>query len=209
MSAPEIEPKDRTTVLVHYYRAMVGRADMWRMRMDTATNWAIGATAAVISFALGNPAAPHFVIHIGSLMTLTFLMLEARRLTFYHMWQERVLLLEDAVVRPAVGLEPRGDLPDALEPHLGRTAPTMPISKAVARRLRRVYVYLFGVQLLAWWVKLSSHPSPSTSPADWLERAALGALPGHAAAAATLLAFAFAVGFALLRGGRSEGHSTD
>ena len=51
-----------------------------------------GATAAIISFALGNAAVPHYVVFIASLMTLSFLLLEARRLTFYHLWQQRVLL---------------------------------------------------------------------------------------------------------------------
>lgn len=204
MTPLPIEPKDRTTVLVHYYRAMVGRADMWRMRMDTATNWAIGATAAVISFALGNAAAPHYVVHLAALLTLSFLMLEARRLTFYHLWQQRVLLLEDGLVRPAVGLEAQVDLPEALDAHLGRTAPNMPILKAVARRLRRVYVYLFGVQLLAWVLKLSSHPTPSASPSDWLERAAIGTLSGAAVAGITGALFALAIGVAVARGGRSR-----
>ena len=67
---------DRTTVLVHYYRAMVGRADIWRMRMDTTANWAIGATAAIVSFGLGNRETPHYVLVIAPLLTLAFLMLE-------------------------------------------------------------------------------------------------------------------------------------
>ena len=41
----EMDSRDRSTILIHYYRAMVGRADVWRMRMDATTNWAIGATA--------------------------------------------------------------------------------------------------------------------------------------------------------------------
>ena len=96
-----IRPQDAPTILTHYYRAMVGRADIWRTRMDTTTNWAIGATAAIMSFTLGNAAVPHYVVFIASLMTLGFLMLEARRLTFYHLWQQRVLLLEDGLIRPA------------------------------------------------------------------------------------------------------------
>ena len=61
-------------------RATVGRADSWRQRMDTTTHWAIGATAGVVSFALGNPAAPHYVVHLASFLTAIFLLLEARRL---------------------------------------------------------------------------------------------------------------------------------
>ena len=156
--AVEIEQRERSTILAHYYRAMVGRADVWRMRMDTTTNWAIGATAAVISFALGNDGVPHYVVYIATLMTLAFLQLEARRLTFYHLWQQRVLLLENGLIRTALRLEPvEGDalespplergcdsgsgldgLARALDVHLGQTVPSMSRTKAVARRLRRV-----------------------------------------------------------------------
>ena len=177
---------NRTTILVHYYRAMVGRADIWRTRMDTTTNWAIGATAAIISFTLGNSSVPHYVVSIAALMTGTFLLLEARRLTFYHLWQQRVLLLEEGLIRPALSATrkdpsaPTVDLAAALDLHLGRTVPTMPLKKAVARRLRRVYLYLFAVQLLAWSLKLANHPTPTSSLETVVARAHAGVLPGEA-----------------------------
>ena len=196
----EVDSGSRTTILVHYYRAMVGRADVWRTRMDTTTHWAIGATAAIMSFTLSNASVPHYVAGIATLMTLSFLLLEARRLTFYHLWQQRVLLLERGLVRPALWSGGRDaenvatgagggasddaahqlDLPAALDPHLGRTIPSMRLSKAVARRLRRVYLYIFGVQWLAWLLKLANHPTPISSVAALRERAALGVLPGEA-----------------------------
>ena len=177
---------NRTTILVHYYRAMVGRADIWRTRMDTTTNWAIGATAAIISFTLGNSSVPHYVVSIAALMTGTFLLLEARRLTFYHLWQQRVLLLEEGFMRPVLvptrkdPSAPTVDLAAALDLHLGRTVPTMPLKKAVARRLRRVYLYLFAVQLLAWSLKLANHPTPASSLETFVERVHAGILPGEA-----------------------------
>ncbi|MBJ19698.1 MAG: DUF2270 domain-containing protein [bacterium] len=132
-----IDPAQRTTILAHYYRAMVGRADIWRTRLDATTNWAIGATAAIISFTLGNDQVPHYVVFIAPLMTCSFLLLEARRLTFYHLWQQRVLLLEEGLMRPALSAAAEGsfDLSASLEGHLGRTIPTTPLAKAVARRL--------------------------------------------------------------------------
>lgn len=180
--------KDRSTILIHHYRAMVGRADTWRMRMDATTNWAIVATAAVISFALGNSAVPHYGVFISSLLTLSFLALEARRLTFYHLWQRRVLILERGLIRPALWSGcadgPPGtalgeaDFREALDPHLGSTIPIMPLWKAAARRLRRVYVYLLGVQLIAWIFKLVSDPTPATSFAEVSARAQVAGLPG-------------------------------
>jgi len=199
----------RTTVFIHYYRAMVGRADTWRTRMDTTTNWAIGATAALISFCLGSPEIPHFVVFFSSFLTFIFLLLEARRLTFYHLWQQRVLLLERRFIAPAatpegVGDADRATLEEEIAPHLGRTVPTMSIRKAISRRLRRVYVYLFMAQVLAWCVKLEMHPIEVQSWSEWTSRAALGPLPGPAVIgliAATLLVGA---GFAAY-GGRPWG----
>ena len=196
------DPRDRTTILVHYYRAMVGRADTWRMRMDATTNWAIGATVVVSSFALGNADVPHYVVPIASLMTLSFLLLEARRLSFYHLWQQRVLLLEEGLIRPALSSEPvAADLATALDPHLGRTVPTMPLARAVARRLRRVYLYLFAVQLLAWMLKVSIHPTPASSFETWLQRAQAGPVPGPVVVALTLVALVAALALAWSRGG--------
>jgi len=207
----DIEAGDRSTILIHFYRAMVGRADVWRTRMDTTTNWAIGATAAIMSFTLGNASVPHYVVVIAALMTLSFLFLEARRLTFYHLWQGRVLLLENGLIRAALhapspppqrpGEASAADLVSELESQLGRTVPSMPRSKAIARRLRRVYVYLFGVQLLAWWLKLASHPTRASSLSDVIDRAHVGPLDGGVVLGLATVCFAAAWIFALVRGG--------
>ena len=180
-----LDPGSSTTVLVHYYRAMVGRADTWRVRMDTTTNWAIGATAALISFALGAPEIPHYVVFLASFLTFIFLLLEGRRLAFYHLWQQRVLLLEEHFISRATTPEASRDgdidldaLHRALAPHLGQTVPTMSLRKAMSRRLRRVYVYLFLSQVFAWIVKLAIHPSTAASFEEWLARASVGAIPG-------------------------------
>ncbi len=203
----EMESRDRSTILIHYYRAMIGRADVWRMRMDATTNWAIGATAAVISFALGNATTPHYVLVIAPLLTLSFLFLEARRLSFYHLWQQRALLIEKGLIRPAL----HARIPDAsegdlaletlLDPHLGRTIPTMSIAKAAARRLRRIYLYLFAVQLFAWILKLSSDPIPVSSLGELISRADTSAISGEVFFALAGLGFLTALAIAIARGG--------
>lgn len=208
----EIDPRDRNAILAHYYRAMVGRADIWRTRMDATTNWAIGATAALISFALGNAATPHFVVYIAVLLTLSFLFLEARRLTFYHLWQQRVLILEEGLIRPALRSgesesNDEFDLESALADHLGRTVPSMPMAKAVARRLRRIYLYLFGVQLLAWILKLSSQPTPVSSFGELISRADVGAISGEVFFVASGLGFVAAMAFTFYLGGISRENS--
>ena len=193
----DLNDASRTTVLVHYYRAMVGRADIWRTRMDATTNWAIGATAGVISVVLGNPDTPHYTIFIASFLTLIFLLLEARRLTFYHLWQQRVLLLERLLIAPALP-SPDGGAPasvvglEALAPHLGVTVPTMPLSKAISRRLRRVYVYLFATQLIAWLLKLSEGAVAGESLGQFVSRAAIGPIAGTRVVACISIVLAIA-----------------
>lgn len=206
--------KDRSTILIHYYRAMIGRADTWRNRMDATTNWAIVVTAGMISFALGSATVPHWSLAIVSLMTLSFLLLEARRLCFYNLWQHRALLLERGLIRPALlageddpQLDPHAiesEFRRALAPQLGRTVPQMRLRKAIARRLRRVYGYLIGVQVLAWIVKLASHPTPATSVAQIVARSGVGPIPGVAVVALVLGSFVAVLVFAGLLGGRSR-----
>ena len=96
------------------------------------------------------------------------------------------------------------ELETKLTPHLGTTVPEMPIGKAAARRLRRVYVYLFAVQGLAWLLKLASHPEPAASAREAIERGALGPLPGPVLVAISGLALLLAIGLAVARGGVSE-----
>ena len=206
----ELEARDRSTILIHYYRAMVGRADVWRMRMDATTNWAIGATAAVISFALGDATIPHYVVFIAVLLTLSFLLLEARRLSFYHLWQHRAQLIEKGLIRQALHGSSSTrkvdvlDLEVELDPHLGRTVPIMSIGKAAARRLRRIYLYLFAVQLLAWTLKLSSDPTPVASLDELVTRAHTGSIPGGVVIGLAATGFFGAACIAFLRGGRDR-----
>lgn len=206
--------KDRSTILIHYYRAMVGRADTWRMRMDATTNWAIVVTAGMTSFALGSAAVPHWSLAIVSLMTLSFLLLEARRLLFYNLWQRRVLLLERGLIRPALlageasaereAAAVETEFREAVEPHLGRTVPEMRMRKAVARRLRRVYCYLIAVQTLAWLVKLASHPTQASSIAEVVGRAQVGPLPGAIVVGLVAGSLVVVLAFAGILGGRSR-----
>ena len=90
---------------------------------------------------------------------------------------------------------------EALDAMLGRTVPNMPRLKAVARRLRRIYLYLFGVQLVAWVLKLSSHPGPVASPGVLVERAQIGSLPGALIAGLATAAFLAGLVLAFRLGG--------
>ena len=90
-----------TTALVHLYRAEAARANTWRIRLDTTTNWAVVTTGVAISFALGGPESErHGVILLTSLLVTFFLLLESRRYRHYDIWQTRVHLLESDFFAP-------------------------------------------------------------------------------------------------------------
>ena len=64
----EMRPAEFNTAMVHYYRAEIQRANTWRNRLDTTTNWAIITASAGISFALNSPSQHHGVILINSIV---------------------------------------------------------------------------------------------------------------------------------------------
>jgi len=198
----------RATILIHYYRAMAGRADIWRTRMDATTNWAIGTTAGVVSLVLANALVPHYVVFLASFLTLILLRLEARRLTFYHLWQQRALALERHLVGAALSgdAEAARELPAEalrleLEGHLGTTIPTMSLLQAISRRLRRVYVYLLGAQVVAWVLKLMSGMKTPASFEQLASRAEIGPVPGVLTLSIVAVSVLIASVLAVARGG--------
>src|SRR5262249_56101531 len=51
-------------------------------------------------------------------------------------------------------------------------------ARAVGRRLRRTYAWIFVIQAISYYGKLAIHPAPLTSFTDVLQRAAIGPIPG-------------------------------
>ena len=90
----ELEPGNLVNAMVHLYRAEVGRANLWRNRLDTTTNWAVVTTAAALTFTFSAAENPHFLLLLVLMLVLTFLLIEARRYSYYALWYYRVRLLE-------------------------------------------------------------------------------------------------------------------
>jgi uncharacterized membrane protein len=60
-------------------------------------------------------------------------------------------------------------------------------ARAVGRRLRRTYAWIFVIQAIAYDGKLAIHPAPLATFAEVLERAAIGPIPGSLVIAASIL----------------------
>ena len=72
----------------------------YRVRLDTTTNWAVGTTAAITTFALSSRELPHYVLALPVLLNLLFLWMESRRFRGMVLIAQRVRLLERAPMPP-------------------------------------------------------------------------------------------------------------
>ncbi|HHT0592920.1 TPA: DUF2270 domain-containing protein [Legionella anisa] len=176
------------TVLAHYHRAEIARMAGWRDRIDRTTNWAITAVAAMLSLSLSTPSAHHGVLLFAMLLVLLLLLIESRRYRFFDVYRGRVRLIERFYFAPIFMAARVTDEhwarvlgQDLYEPRF-----LMSFSAAMSRRLRRNYVWMFLILLMAWILKISSKKlqisgAPHITAISWgkiVENAALGLIPG-------------------------------
>jgi len=187
----ELDPSNFTTAMVHLYRGEIQRANTWRTRLDATTNWAVITVAAALTFVFAEPLNPHFVFLLVLLLVLTFLMIEARRYRYYVLWAYRVHLMETdflaAMFVPP--FRPSADWGSNLAQTL--IEPSFPIDlwQAVGRRFRRNYLWLMSLLLISWLIKLTIHPSRTTSWSTILDRAGVGSVPGPFIVTAVVLVY--------------------
>src|SRR5512138_669157 len=92
-STEKLTRGETITALVHYYRAEVTRSLAWRERLDRTTNWAVGATAALLGFGFSHPEINHSLFLFAFAIVYTLLFVEARRYRYYDAYEYRVRLL--------------------------------------------------------------------------------------------------------------------
>jgi uncharacterized membrane protein len=187
-----------TTAMVHLYRGEVQRANVWRQRLDNTTNWAVITAGAAISFALTNATGHHGVIILNMLLVTLFLFIEARRYRYYELFASRVRLMETdffaAMFVPPFG--PAADWAEAMAENLLHPHFTVSMWEALGRRFRRNYLWIYVVLALAWVAKSALFPTTLTSWPEFVQRSAVGAIPGEIVIIAGLvfLLSLFAVG---------------
>ena len=89
-----LKTSEFVTAMVHFFRAEVQRANLWRQRLDTTTNWAVVSTGATLSVAFSQPDIHHGIIILNTLLVIWFLFIETRRYRYYELWSYRVRLME-------------------------------------------------------------------------------------------------------------------
>jgi uncharacterized membrane protein len=146
----------------HFYRGELGRIMVWRQRLDITTNWAITSSTAIITIAFSNRDVPHLIFFFNLAIVWGMLWIEARRYRFYDAFRARVRMLEAHFLVPMV-MENREMLQGEWKKLVCEDLilPSFKISKfeAVGRRLKRNYVFIFILIMVAWVTKIFLHAS--------------------------------------------------
>ena len=176
----KLSPSEFNTAMAHLYRGEITRANTWRNRLDTTTNWAVITTGATLSFGFGDPYSPHFVILINSILVTFFLLMEARRYRYYEIWSSRVRVVETGYFAQILSPESNSDRQwaehlanDLMTPHF-----TISEWEAIGRRLRRNYLWIFLLLAASWNLKVYLHPVRAWDFNIYVERATIGVVPG-------------------------------
>ena len=197
------------TLIAHYYRAEIARMSGWRDRIDRTTNWAITVAGAMLSVSLSTASSHHGLLLFAMILVLLLLVIEARRYRFFDVYRARVRLLERqyfARVFATVG-ERDTSWVDTLSNDLQRPVFLIGYGLAFSRRLRRNYIWMFLIVLIAWLLKISTPKlMPDGTPghfahsfSEWATGAAIGPVPGLAVVLALAAFYCWLIYTALRR----------
>ena len=167
--------------LAHLYRGEVYRSTIWRQRLDQTTNWAVVSTGIALSVVFAGANASPFPIVLVGMLCVMFLMLEARRYRFFYVWRFRARVLEIAFYVPMLrgeGATIPLDRGTALSDDYEKPQYRISMLRAVGRRLRRNYGWIFAIQGAAYFAKIAIHPYDVGSWTEFTYRAHIGPIPG-------------------------------
>lgn len=218
------DPVTVTSLIGHFYRGELDRTTSWRTRLDQTSNWAVVVVAAILTWVFSSPDNPHYVLLIGMLAVVAFLLTEAHRYREYDIWRSRVRTLQrnvfagvfasDAVADVGSGTDsdassdatstasPDENWQSELSRNLRTPTFSMPYWMAVGHRLRRVYLGLLSLLLVAWTVRVTLF-EPGKS---WRETAALPGVDASVLVAVLVVGYAGFVSLAVasVRGSEIE-----
>lgn len=181
MPVPSLKDPCYVNAMVHFYRGELGRIMIWRQRLDVTTTWAITSSTGIITVAFTYPQVPHIVFFFNLALVWIMLWIEARRYRFYDAFRGRVRMLESHFMVPMVSQSS-----NLLDGEWRRMVcedlilPSFKISKleAVGRRMKRNYVFIFAIIMVAWTLKIFVHPDrPIDSFSAFYESLAVHELP--------------------------------
>ncbi|PYK73943.1 MAG: integral membrane-like protein, partial [Verrucomicrobia bacterium] len=190
-----------------------GRIMIWRQRLDITTNWAITSSTAIITIAFANREVPHIIFFFNLAIVWVMLWIEARRYRFYDAFRARVRMLEAHFLVPMV-MENRQMLQGEWKKLVCEDLilPSFKISKleAIGRRLKRNYVFIFILIMVAWVTKIFLHASePITSSRALYHALRVGHIPSWLVAGTFIVTFVSVISITIYVGKKSSGEITE
>ncbi len=177
--------------LAHLYRGEVYRSTIWRTRLDATTNWSVVTLGLALSISYADPDVSALPLLLVVILIAMFLILEARRYRYFNVWRARCRWIETNFYAPLLLRSHRpepGEWQDILAKDYLTPQYHIGFWRAIGRRLRRNYMWIFMFQAVAYFGKIIVHPTPLESWGEMLARMSVGPIPG-AGVLAFLLAF--------------------
>jgi len=176
----------------HLYRGEVYRSTIWRTRLDATTNWSVVTLGIALSITFANPAASPLPLLLVALLIAMFLTLESRRYRYFNVWRARCRWIETNFYAPLLlnsqRPKPDGEWQKVLAEDYQTPQYHISFWRAMGRRIRRNYGFIFAFQAIAYLGKLVIHPTPITTADELFARTAIGPIPG-------IVMFAFGIVF--------------
>jgi uncharacterized membrane protein len=197
----------------HFYRGELSRIMIWRQRLDITTNWAITSSTAIITIAFSNREVPHIIFFFNLAIVWVMLWIEARRYRFYDAFRARVRMLEAHFLVPMV-MENRDMLQGEWKKLVCEDLilPSFKISRleAVGRRLKRNYVFIFILILIAWVTKIFLHGRTAmNSVLDFYDALSVGHIPSWLVAGVFTGTFVLVFGITVYVGKKTTGEISE
>jgi uncharacterized membrane protein len=168
--------------IAHLYRGEVYRSTIWRTRLDNTTNWSVVTTGIALSVTFSHQDASPLPLVFAGILCLVFLVFEARRYRYFNVWRARARWMERNFYVPMLRgdqIRPDDDWAEVLARDYCEPRHHISMARAIGRRLRRNYVWILGIEALAYYGKIAIHPAPLSTLAELSQRAAVGPLPGE------------------------------
>ena len=197
----------------HFYRGEMSRIMVWRQRLDVTTNWAITSSTAIITISFSSREVPHIIFFFNLAILWVLLWIEARRYRFYDAFRARIRMLEAHFLVPMV-MENR----DLLQGEWKKLVcedlilPCFKISKleAIGRRLKRNYVFIFIMVLVAWITKIFIHaPHAMEGLGDFYRALRVGHIAPWLVALIMLGTFISSIGITIYVSKKSSGEISE
>jgi len=176
----ELNPAELGAV-AHLYRGEVYRSTIWRTRLDNTTNWSIVTMGIALSTTFSSREASALPLILIGMLLAVFVGLEARRYRYFNVWRARARFMEThlyAQILSGQRGEDDGSWRKVLAEDYLHPRHHISFFRAAGRRVRRTYIWIIAIQTTAYFGKIAIHPTVATHLGEFIDRAAIGPIPG-------------------------------